>query len=77
MLYFLHSCSDDVIAPISMGAKLAQRFSPVARFIPMAGGHMLVREADREVWCRKGSLQDTTESPNVGRVVHFETNEAC
>ncbi|CAI7856973.1 unnamed protein product, partial [Closterium sp. NIES-53] len=40
---------DDIVAHVSLGEKVARRLAPVARFIPLLGAHMLVRERIEEV----------------------------
>ncbi|CAI5495235.1 unnamed protein product [Closterium sp. Naga37s-1] len=40
---------DDIVAHVSLGEKVAKRLAPVARFIPLLGAHMLVRERIEEV----------------------------
>ncbi|CAI6004972.1 unnamed protein product [Closterium sp. NIES-64] len=40
---------DDIVAHVSLGEKVAKRLAPIARFIPLLGAHMLVRERIEEV----------------------------
>ncbi|CAI5500673.1 unnamed protein product, partial [Closterium sp. Naga37s-1] len=40
---------DDIIAHVSLGERVAKRLASVARFIPLLGAHMLVRERIDEV----------------------------
>ncbi|CAI7856974.1 unnamed protein product [Closterium sp. NIES-53] len=40
---------DDIIAHVSLGERVAKRLAEVARFIPLMGAHMVVRERTHEV----------------------------
>ncbi|GJP48367.1 hypothetical protein CLOM_g7663 [Closterium sp. NIES-68] len=40
---------DDIIAHVSLGERVAKRLGQVARFIPLLGAHMVVRERTHEV----------------------------
>ncbi|CAI5466908.1 unnamed protein product [Closterium sp. Yama58-4] len=40
---------DDIVAHVSLGEKVAKRLAAVARFTPLPGAHMLVRERIEEV----------------------------
>ncbi|CAI5466909.1 unnamed protein product [Closterium sp. Yama58-4] len=40
---------DDIIAHVSLGERVAKRLASVARFIPLLGAHMVVRERTHEV----------------------------
>lgn len=62
-------CSDDVVAHVSLGRRMARRLHAVARFVELYGGHMIIRERVEQV-----SLAGPTPPP---RAVASQFGEAA